>query len=207
MRAQRPAPSPAPLAAALHSAPVHALPPSPLLLHTLPALPTPPPQLRAAPRTPGTVAMLAWARRLRRPRFPPTPPPSAPSPAPLPPQVLCENVLEALDPALEPLLVKQTFKSGGVECIRLGDATIEYQADFKFYLTTKLRNPHYLPELQVKVTSPLMLLPDDSAPAAAALLLLLPCFVLLLLCSAPAVKVICIGISPQIIKTHPRGRR
>lgn len=44
-------------------------------------------------------------------------------------QVLCENVLEQLDPALEPLLVKQTFKSGGVECIRLGDATIEYQSD------------------------------------------------------------------------------
>jgi len=66
--------------------------------------------------------------------------------------VLCENVLEQLDPALEPLLVKQTFKSGGVECIRLGDATIEYQSDFKFYITTKLRNPHYLPELQVKVT-------------------------------------------------------
>ena len=75
--------------------------------------------------------------------------------------VLCENVLEALDPALEPLLVKQTFKSGGVECIRLGDATIEYQADFKFYLTTKLRNPHYLPELQVKVNTKLCC----SAPA------------------------------------------
>ena len=58
--------------------------------------------------------------------------------------VLCENVLETLDPALEPLLVKQTFKQGGVEVIRLGDATIEYSADFKFYMTTKLRNPHYL---------------------------------------------------------------
>ena len=66
--------------------------------------------------------------------------------------VLCENVLEALDPALEPLLVKQTFKQGGVECIRLGDATIEYSREFKFYITSKLRNPHYLPELQVKVT-------------------------------------------------------
>ena len=66
--------------------------------------------------------------------------------------VMCENVLEVLDPALEPLLVKQTFKSGGVECMRLGDATIEYSKDFKFYITTKLRNPHYLPELQVKVT-------------------------------------------------------
>ena len=38
--------------------------------------------------------------------------------------MLCENVLEALDPALEPLLVKQTFKQGGVECIRLGDTTM-----------------------------------------------------------------------------------
>mmetsp|Transcript_3023 Transcript_3023/g.9072 ORF Transcript_3023/g.9072 Transcript_3023/m.9072 type:complete len:4073 (+) Transcript_3023:47-12265(+) len=66
--------------------------------------------------------------------------------------VMCENVLEALDPALEPLLVKQTFKQAGVECIRLGDATIEYSQDFKFYITSKLRNPHYLPELQVKVT-------------------------------------------------------
>ena len=43
----------------------------------------------------------------------------------------CENVLEELDPALEPLLVKQTFKQGGVECIRLGDATIEYSSDFR----------------------------------------------------------------------------
>ena len=66
--------------------------------------------------------------------------------------VMCENVLEQLDPALEPLLVKQTFKQGGVECIRLGDATIEYSADFKFFITSKLTNPHYLPELQVKVT-------------------------------------------------------
>ena len=37
-------------------------------------------------------------------------------------------------------------------CIRLGDATIEYNNDFRFYITTKLRNPHYLPETSVKVT-------------------------------------------------------
>lgn len=40
----------------------------------------------------------------------------------------------------------------GVECIRLGDATIEYSDQFRFYITTKLRNPHYLPEVSVKVT-------------------------------------------------------
>ncbi|GAB1603145.1 hypothetical protein Ahia01_000594900 [Argonauta hians] len=66
--------------------------------------------------------------------------------------VLVENIGEEVDPMLEPLLLKQTFKQGGALCIRLGDSTIEYSNDFKFYMTTKLRNPHYLPETSVKVT-------------------------------------------------------
>jgi dynein heavy chain len=66
--------------------------------------------------------------------------------------VLIENVGEELDPSLEPLLLKQTFKQGGVWCIKLGDNTIEYSSDFRLYFTTKLRNPHYLPELSTKVT-------------------------------------------------------
>lgn len=66
--------------------------------------------------------------------------------------VLLENIGEELDPILEPLLLKQTFKQGGSVCIKLGDSTIEYSKDFKFYITTKLRNPHYLPETAVKVT-------------------------------------------------------
>ena len=36
-------------------------------------------------------------------------------------------------------------------CIKLGDNTIEYSSDFRLYITTKLRNPHYLPELATKV--------------------------------------------------------
>ncbi|KAI8468854.1 MAG: dynein heavy chain 8 [Monoraphidium minutum] len=66
--------------------------------------------------------------------------------------VLLEDVGEELDPALEPLLSKQVFKQGGVTCIRLGDAAVELSPDFRLYLTTKLRNPHYLPETAVKVT-------------------------------------------------------
>ena len=66
--------------------------------------------------------------------------------------VLLENVGEELDPSLEPLLQKQLFKQGGVNCIRLGDSTVEYSDSFRFYITTKLRNPHYLPEVSVKVT-------------------------------------------------------
>jgi hypothetical protein len=40
---------------------------------------------------------------------------------------------------------------GGVNCIRLGDATLEYSSNFRLYITTKLRSPHYLPEVAVKV--------------------------------------------------------
>ncbi|KAJ3193186.1 Dynein heavy chain 7, axonemal [Irineochytrium annulatum] len=66
--------------------------------------------------------------------------------------VLLENVAEELDPVLEPLLLQQTFKQGGITCIRIGDSTVEYSPDFRFYITTKLRNPHYLPELSTRVT-------------------------------------------------------
>ncbi|XP_058027873.1 dynein axonemal heavy chain 12 [Ahaetulla prasina] len=66
--------------------------------------------------------------------------------------LLLENVGEDIDPSLEPLLLRQTFKQGGMDCIRLGETIIEYSFDFKFYITTKLRNPHYLPELATKVS-------------------------------------------------------
>lgn len=65
--------------------------------------------------------------------------------------ILMENVYEELDPILEPVLQKLTFKQQGVEYIRLGDNVIEYSHDFKLYITTRLRNPHYLPEVSVKV--------------------------------------------------------
>ena len=65
--------------------------------------------------------------------------------------VLLENVPESLDPILEPVLLKLIVKAGGVMTIRLGDSTIEYDKKFRLYITTKLRNPHYPPELCVKV--------------------------------------------------------
>ncbi|CAK9103626.1 Dynein axonemal heavy chain 7 (Axonemal beta dynein heavy chain 7) (Ciliary dynein heavy chain 7) (Dynein heavy chain-like protein 2) (hDHC2) [Durusdinium trenchii] len=66
--------------------------------------------------------------------------------------LLLENIEESLPAALEPLLMKQVFKKGGVSCIKLGDVTVEYSENFRFYITTKLRSPHYLPEVSVKVT-------------------------------------------------------
>jgi len=66
--------------------------------------------------------------------------------------VILEDVGEELDPALEPVLQKQIFKQGGRLLIRVGDGDVDYNEDFKFYLTTKLPNPHYLPEVCIKVT-------------------------------------------------------
>ncbi|ORX42989.1 hypothetical protein BCR36DRAFT_361700 [Piromyces finnis] len=66
--------------------------------------------------------------------------------------VLIENVKEELDPILNPILCKSIFVNGGVKCIKLGDNIVEYSDNFKLYITTKLRNPHYLPEISTKVT-------------------------------------------------------
>lgn len=65
--------------------------------------------------------------------------------------VLLENVGEELDPVIEPVLQKLTFKQQGVEYMKIGDNIVEYNRNFFFYMTTRLRNPHYLPEVAVKV--------------------------------------------------------
>ena len=65
--------------------------------------------------------------------------------------VLLENIEEILDPSLEPLLMKNLVKQGGQWAIRLGDNWVPYSNEFKFFMTTKLANPHYLPEICIKV--------------------------------------------------------
>ncbi|KAM4613811.1 dynein axonemal heavy chain 1 [Polymixia lowei] len=65
---------------------------------------------------------------------------------------LLENVGEDLDPALEPVLLRQTYKQQGSTVMKLGDTVILYHHDFKMYITTKLPNPHYSPEISTKVT-------------------------------------------------------
>lgn len=36
--------------------------------------------------------------------------------------------------------------------MKLGDKEVEYNPDFRFYITTKLSNPHYTPEICTKTT-------------------------------------------------------
>ena len=66
--------------------------------------------------------------------------------------LLVEDVGEYLEPALEPVLQRATFKQGNRTLIRLGDSDVDYDPNFKLFMTSKLPNPHYLPEVCIKVT-------------------------------------------------------
>lgn len=63
--------------------------------------------------------------------------------------VLLENVGEELDPSLEPLLLKQIFKQGGTNCIRLGDSTVEYRSgSLKAKIKSRFSRTREGPELR-----------------------------------------------------------
>ncbi len=66
--------------------------------------------------------------------------------------VLLEDLGEELDPSLEPILLKQLFKQGGRILIRVGEQDVDYDPAFKLYMTSKMPNPHYLPDVCIKVT-------------------------------------------------------
>ncbi|XP_064181287.1 dynein axonemal heavy chain 2 [Anguilla rostrata] len=66
--------------------------------------------------------------------------------------VLLQNVQEELDPSLAPILNKSLKRVGGRLLMKLGDKEVEYSPEFRFYITTKLSNPHYTPEISTKTT-------------------------------------------------------
>ncbi|KAJ1441552.1 dynein heavy chain, N-terminal region 2-domain-containing protein, partial [Ochromonadaceae sp. CCMP2298] len=66
--------------------------------------------------------------------------------------LILEDLGEQLEPALEPVLQKAVFKQGNRFLIRLGDSDVDYDSNFRLYMTTKMPNPHYLPEVCIKVT-------------------------------------------------------
>jgi dynein heavy chain len=67
--------------------------------------------------------------------------------------VLVQDVEEYIDPAIDPILLKQQFSTdGGMAEIRLGDKTVDFDEHFNLFMTTKMPNPHYIPEICIKVT-------------------------------------------------------
>ncbi|KAK2581766.1 hypothetical protein KPH14_002245 [Odynerus spinipes] len=64
---------------------------------------------------------------------------------------LIENVGIELESVLDPILMRSYFKHAGQISVKVGDNVVPYNAEFRLYLTTKLPNPHYTPEVSVKV--------------------------------------------------------
>jgi dynein heavy chain len=67
--------------------------------------------------------------------------------------VLLEDVSSELDPGLDSILTKAVSEEEkGVRRLNFGDKAVEYNDNFRFLMTTKLANPHFLPETCIKTT-------------------------------------------------------
>lgn len=67
-------------------------------------------------------------------------------------KVLFLDVEEEIDPVLDNILQNSLIKVGSRHFVKVGDKEIEYNPNFKLYITTRIGNPHYTPEVSTKVT-------------------------------------------------------
>ena len=66
--------------------------------------------------------------------------------------VLLEDVGESLDASLETVLTQAVYSQQGRVVIKVGEQVVDWNEAFRLYITTKLPNPHYLPEVCIKTT-------------------------------------------------------
>lgn len=66
--------------------------------------------------------------------------------------ILIEDIGEELDPVLDNILEKNLIKMGKSYKVKFGDKEIDFNTSFKLYLTTKLANPVYTPEISAKTS-------------------------------------------------------
>ena len=68
--------------------------------------------------------------------------------------VLLEDVPETgLDAVLDSILLRQlSAGTGGQMCLTIGDSQVPYDPNFRLFITTRIANPHFLPEMSIKVS-------------------------------------------------------
>ena len=66
--------------------------------------------------------------------------------------VLVEDVGEVLDPGLQFILAPVLKKQSGRLTIRIGDKWVDYDPQFRLFLTTKLGNPQFLPDVFIQLS-------------------------------------------------------
>nr|PNR35709.1 hypothetical protein PHYPA_021559 [Physcomitrium patens] len=66
--------------------------------------------------------------------------------------VLLQDVMEEIDPSLEPILIKAFTMRSGKVYLNMGDKELDWNDNFRLYMTTKLGNPHFAPEIATKTT-------------------------------------------------------
>ncbi len=58
---------------------------------------------------------------------------------------------EALDPVMDALLNQQFVEQNGQKLIKFANKDLLYHEEFRLFMTSKLPNPHFLPEIFIKV--------------------------------------------------------
>lgn len=66
--------------------------------------------------------------------------------------VMVDGIENEVDPMLDPVLEKQIIVKGRTKLLKVADQEMDYDDRFMLYMTSRLANPHFSPELAAKTT-------------------------------------------------------